>query len=60
LAPSRQFHPAIIYPVAATTTAKPDDCARYLAFLRFPPRQPRPILEKYGFIFWSPDDMTVM
>ncbi len=39
-------HPAIIYPVAATATAKPE-AAGYLAFLRSTPA--RNILEKYGF-----------
>ena len=41
-------HPAIIYPVAATTTAKPE-AANYLAFLRSPAA--KAILEKYGFRF---------
>ena len=39
-------HPAIIYPVAATTTAKPQ-AADYLAFLRS--SAAKAILEKYGF-----------
>ena len=39
-------HPAIIYPVAATTTAKPET-ADYLAFLRS--TAAKNILEKYGF-----------
>mgnify|MGYP002381961287 CR=1 FL=1 len=39
-------HPAIIYPVAATTTAKPET-ADYLAFLRS--SAARNIFEKYGF-----------
>ncbi len=39
-------HPAIIYPVAATVTAKPDTKA-YLDFLRTDPA--RAIFEKYGF-----------
>lgn len=41
-------HPAIIYPVAATTTAKPE-AAGYLAFLRS--TAAKNILEKYGFRF---------
>src|SRR5262245_31484739 len=41
-------HPAIIYPVAATTTAKPET-ADYLAFLRS--TAAKNILEKYGFKF---------
>ena len=41
-------HPAIIYPVAATTTAKPA-AAGYLAFLRS--TAAKNILEKYGFKF---------
>jgi molybdate transport system substrate-binding protein len=41
-------HPAIIYPVAATTTAKPET-ADYLAFLRS--SAAKAILEKYGFKF---------
>ena len=41
-------HPAIIYPVAATTTAKPE-AADYLAFLRS--SVAKAILEKYGFSF---------
>ena len=41
-------HPAIIYPVAATTTARPD-AADYLAFLRS--SVAKTILEKYGFTF---------
>ena len=40
-------HPAIIYPVAATATAKPE-AAGYLAFLRSAARN---ILEKYGFAY---------
>jgi molybdate transport system substrate-binding protein len=39
-------HPAIIYPVAATTTAKPET-SDYLAFLRS--TAAKTILEKYGF-----------
>ena len=39
-------HPAIVYPVAATTTAKPQ-AAGYLAFLRS--TAARSIFEKYGF-----------
>ena len=41
-------HPAIIYPVAATTTARAD-AADYLAFLRS--SVSKTILEKYGFTF---------
>jgi molybdate transport system substrate-binding protein len=41
-------HPAIIYPVAATTTAKPET-TNYLAFLRS--TAAKNILEKYGFKF---------
>ena len=41
-------HPAIIYPVAATTTAKPE-AADYLAFLRS--SAAKAIFEKYGFKF---------
>ncbi|KRQ15603.1 molybdate ABC transporter substrate-binding protein [Bradyrhizobium manausense] len=41
-------HPAIIYPVAATTTAKPET-NDYLAFLRT--NAAKTILEKYGFKF---------
>jgi molybdate transport system substrate-binding protein len=41
-------HPAIIYPVAATATAKPD-AAPYLAFLRS--GAAKSIFEKYGFTF---------
>jgi molybdate transport system substrate-binding protein len=41
-------HPAIIYPVAATTTAKPET-ADYLAFLRS--SAAKAIFEKYGFKF---------
>ena len=41
-------HPAIVYPVAATTTAKPET-ADYLAFLRS--TAARNIFEKYGFKF---------
>ena len=41
-------HPAIIYPVAATTTAKPET-SDYLAFLRS--TAAKNILEKYGFKF---------
>lgn len=41
-------HPAIVYPVAATTTAKPET-ADYLAFLRS--TAAKAILEKYGFKF---------
>jgi molybdate transport system substrate-binding protein len=41
-------HPPIIYPVAATTTAKPE-AADYLAFLRS--SVSKTILEKYGFTF---------
>jgi molybdate transport system substrate-binding protein len=41
-------HPAIIYPVAATATAKPE-ASDYLAFLRS--TAAKNILEKYGFKF---------
>jgi molybdate transport system substrate-binding protein len=41
-------HPAIIYPVAATTTAKAE-AADYLAFLRS--SAAKTIFEKYGFAF---------
>jgi len=41
-------HPAIIYPVAATATAKPE-AAGYLAFLRS--SAAKTIFEKYGFSF---------
>ena len=41
-------HPAIIYPVAATTTAKPET-TDYLTFLRS--TAAKNILEKYGFKF---------
>ena len=41
-------HPAIIYPVAATTTAKPE-ANDYLAFLRS--AAAKTVLEKYGFTF---------
>jgi molybdate transport system substrate-binding protein len=41
-------HPPIIYPVAATATAKPET-ERYLAFLRSPAAQA--IFESYGFAF---------
>ncbi|MGB8399200.1 molybdate ABC transporter substrate-binding protein [Bradyrhizobium sp.] len=41
-------HPAIIYPVAATTTAKPE-AAGYLAFLRS--TAAKTIFERYGFKF---------
>jgi molybdate transport system substrate-binding protein len=41
-------HPAIVYPVAATSTAKPD-AAKYVAFLRS--STAKAIFEKYGFTF---------
>ncbi len=41
-------HPAIVYPVAATATAKPET-ADYLAFLRS--QTAKSIFEKYGFTF---------
>lgn len=41
-------HPAIIYPVAATTTAK-SEATDYLAFLRS--TAAKTIMEKYGFTF---------
>jgi molybdate transport system substrate-binding protein len=43
-----ESHPAIIYPVAATTTAKADT-SNYLAFLRT--SAAKAIFEKYGFTF---------
>ena len=43
-----ESHPAIIYPVAATTTAKPE-ANDYLAFLRS--SAAKTVLEKYGFTF---------
>ena len=43
-----QSHPTIVYPVAATTTAKAE-AADYLAFLRSPAA--KTIFEKYGFVF---------
>src|SRR5664279_1195797 len=45
---SADSHPAIIYPVAATTTAK-TEAADYLAFLRS--SAAKTILEKYGFTY---------
>ena len=47
-------HPPIIYPVAATATAKPE-AADYLAFLRS--AAAKTILEKYGFTFPDPPDL---
>ena len=47
-------HPPIIYPVAATTTAKPE-AADYLAFLRS--SASKTILEKSGFTFPDPSDL---
>jgi molybdate transport system substrate-binding protein len=44
-------HPPIVYPVAATTNAKPDTAA-YLAFLRSPAA--RSIFERYGFAVLAP------
>jgi molybdate transport system substrate-binding protein len=41
-------HPAIVYPVAATVTAKPE-AVRYLAFLRS--QAAKAVFEKYGFTF---------
>jgi molybdate transport system substrate-binding protein len=41
-------HPAIVYPVALTTTAKPE-AARYLAFLRS--QTAKSVFETYGFTF---------
>jgi molybdate transport system substrate-binding protein len=41
-------HPAIIYPVAATSTAKPD-ATSYLAFLKT--SAAKAIFEKYGFTY---------
>jgi len=43
-----ESHPAIIYPVAATVTAKPE-ATGYLAFLRS--SIAKTIFEKYGFTF---------
>jgi molybdate transport system substrate-binding protein len=45
---SADSHPAIVYPVAATITAKPE-ASDYLAFLRS--TAAKTILEKYGFKF---------
>jgi molybdate transport system substrate-binding protein len=44
-------HPPIVYPVAATTNAKPDTAA-YLTFLRSPAA--RSIFERYGFAVLAP------
>ena len=44
-------HPAIVYPVAATTSAGPQ-AADYLAFLHS--QQARAIFERYGFTFLAP------
>ncbi|MGZ5803567.1 MAG: molybdate ABC transporter substrate-binding protein, partial [Xanthobacteraceae bacterium] len=41
-------HPPIIYPVAATTSSKPD-AINYLAFLRS--QAAKDVFEKYGFTF---------
>ena len=41
-------HPAIIYPVAATATAK-TEAPDYLAFLRS--SAAKAVFEKYGFVF---------
>jgi molybdate transport system substrate-binding protein len=41
-------HPPIIYPVAATATAKPE-ATEYIAFLRS--AAAKAIFEKYGFTF---------
>jgi molybdate transport system substrate-binding protein len=41
-------HPAIVYPVAATSTAKPE-AARYLDFLQS--TGAKTIFERYGFSF---------
>lgn len=41
-------HPPIIYPVAATATAKPE-ANEYLAFLRS--QAAKTVLEKYGFVY---------
>jgi molybdate transport system substrate-binding protein len=48
-------HPPVIYPVAATATAKPD-VASYLAFLRG--KTARDIFEKYGFTVLSAKPTT--
>jgi molybdate transport system substrate-binding protein len=41
-------HPAIVYPVALTASAKPE-AAQYLAFLRSP--EAKAVFESYGFTF---------
>ena len=41
-------HPAIVYPVAATATAKPE-ASRYLDFLQS--KAAKAVFEKYGFSF---------
>ena len=41
-------HPAIVYPVALTVTAKPT-AAQYLSYLRS--QTAKTIFEKYGFTF---------
>ena len=41
-------HPAIVYPIALTATAKPE-AAQYLAFMRS--QAAKAIFEKYGFTF---------
>ena len=43
-----ESHPAVIYPVAATTAAK-TEAADYLAFLKG--SASKAIMEKYGFTF---------
>jgi molybdate transport system substrate-binding protein len=44
-------HPAIVYPVAATVTAKPE-ADIYLSYLRS--AAAKAIFEKYGFVFLIP------
>ena len=51
-------HPAIVYPVALTVTAKPE-AAQYLAFLRS--QAAKTMFENYGFSYPDPADVvTVM
>jgi molybdate transport system substrate-binding protein len=45
---SADSHPAIVYPVAATVTAKPE-AVDYLAYLRS--MTAKAIFEQYGFTF---------
>jgi molybdate transport system substrate-binding protein len=44
-------HPAIVYPVALTASAKPE-AAQYLAFLRS--QEAKAVFEQYGFTFLPP------